>query len=78
MEEDIKTPKFIVLNEKFLKRLEVSEVYEFRAALQTLKAAVYANLEIDLSEKKYYICNQDEPYAQKVIDTILEGESKKI
>jgi len=27
---------------------------------------------------KYYVCNQDEPYAQKVIDIILEGESNKI
>ena len=27
--------------------------------------------------QKYYVCNQDEPYAKKVIDTILEGEDAK-
>jgi hypothetical protein len=27
--------------------------------------------------QKYYICNQDEPYAKEVIDIILKGESLK-
>ncbi|MCK5541688.1 MAG: hypothetical protein KAI40_03275 [Desulfobacterales bacterium] len=27
--------------------------------------------------QKYYVCNQDEPYAQNVIDIILTGESEK-
>lgn len=29
-------------------------------------------------ESKYYVCNQDEPYADKVLDVILEGETAKI
>jgi len=29
-----------------------------------------------LPNNEYYVCNQDEPYAQKVIDIILEGEDK--
>ena len=28
-------------------------------------------------DQKYYVCNQDEPYAQKVIDIIIEGETEK-
>ena len=31
----------------------------------------------DYPDNNYYVCNQDEPYAQKVIDIILEGETKK-
>lgn len=27
--------------------------------------------------QKYYVCNQDEPYAQDVIDIILKGEDEK-
>ena len=26
---------------------------------------------------KYYVCNQDEPYAQDVLNTILLGEERK-
>lgn len=28
-------------------------------------------------KNKYYVCNQDEPYAHKIIETILEGEALK-
>lgn len=87
--------KFIVINEKILKKLtdkynkecgkanllankrEVYQVEDFRSKLQALTVVCYEELGIDLSAKKYYVCNQDEPYAQKVIDTILEGESEK-
>lgn len=27
--------------------------------------------------QKYYVCNQDEPYADEVLKVILEGEKKK-
>jgi len=35
------------------------------------------NLESYLPKNKYYCCNQDEPYADKVIEIILDGERKK-
>jgi hypothetical protein len=28
--------------------------------------------------QKYFVCNQDEPYAKKVLDIILQGENKKM
>lgn len=28
-------------------------------------------------DNEYYICNKDEPYAQKVLDVILQGEDQK-
>ena len=28
-------------------------------------------------EPKYYVCNQDEPYAIDVLNTILKGEERK-
>ena len=31
-----------------------------------------------LPDRKYYVCNQDEPYADKVINIILEGEKDKL
>lgn len=30
-----------------------------------------------LSKNRYIVCNQDEPYAQKVWEAILEGEKEK-
>lgn len=30
-----------------------------------------------LPDHKYYVCNQDEPYAEKVIEIILKGEEEK-
>jgi hypothetical protein len=58
--------KFVVINIKKLDKLSEQE----------------KNVLCDLVQKidcnnKYYVCNQDEPYAQKVIDIILEGEGKK-
>jgi hypothetical protein len=68
--------KFIVINIKHLSELEENEkfkfkVWDFKRALESLNLGLPFN-------KHYYVCNQDEPYAQKVIDTILEGESEKI
>ena len=30
-----------------------------------------------LPDNKYYVCNQDEPYAQDVLDVISRGEDEK-
>ena len=31
-----------------------------------------------IGANKYYVCNQDEPYADKVIQIILNGEDQKL
>lgn len=39
--------------------------------------AVLGQISVYLPDNKYYVCNQDEPYAQKVIDIIIAGETAK-
>ena len=83
--------KFIVINTKFLDKLNKEfnktdnleydfipspDVYKLSQALRDIKYACH-KLGIDLSKKNYYVCNQDEPYAQQVIDIILNGEDEK-
>lgn len=59
--------KFIVINTKHLSRLTYIEI-------DTLKKILFALHNIN----KYYVCNQDEPYSQQVIDIILKGEDAKM
>ena len=59
--------KFIIINKKHLK----NNSDRFRIAFYN------ALHDLDLPNNKYYVCNQDEPYAKKVIDIILKGETKK-
>lgn len=58
--------KFIVINVK--KHLNVEQIKKLSGLLD----------EFDLPDNNYYVCNQDEPYAQKVIDIILKGEDEKL
>lgn len=63
--------KFIVINKKRLS--EVSE----KTALMLIDAInnFSESYETETGKKldqKYFVCNQDEPYAQKVIDIILK------
>lgn len=58
--------KFIVINRKFLSKLPRELEIEFVQQLTKVNEC--------LPNNKYYVCNQDESYAQKVIDIILEGE----
>lgn len=58
--------KYIVIKVKDLKKLTDKQV-------STLS---YLHDKIG-NKNKYYVCNQDEPYADNIINTILEGESKK-
>jgi len=84
--------KFIVINTKFIKQIDnVKEnnvdqnpffpehpaCVELRKALRDYANACKDFLRVDISRKKYYVCNQDEPYAQQVIDIILNGEDEK-
>lgn len=69
--------KFIVFNKSDLIRAKISK--------DLIRALNDIDNQIQLSRirrkanqfPKYYVCNQDEPYAQEVIDTILNGEKVK-
>ena len=67
--------KFLVINWKYLQdtgdALKNLHIGRLRRAIQQLE------MDKILPENKYYVCNQDESYAQKVIDIILNGESQK-
>ena len=54
--------KFFVINKKHLNAFQIDDL-EFLLS------------RFDLPDNKYYVCNQDEPYAQNVIDLILQGEN---
>lgn len=77
--------KFIVINKKYINDLNLKApqglihktVRQFDMALTDLMLHIHKHTGVLLPDKKYYVCNQDESYAQEVIDTILEGESKK-
>ena len=71
--------KFLVINWKYLNidlnkhnDEEVEALLDFTNALKKLH-----NLSLIPKENKYYVCNQDEPYSQQVIDVILAGEDAK-
>ena len=61
--------KFLVVNRKHFKNILGWKCGVVAWALQFIEDHVPKN--------KYYVCNQDEPYANKVIATILEGEAIK-
>jgi len=61
--------KFIVINTKHLNNIPKTRREKFLKELDAIQEW--------LPNNKYYVCNQDEPYAKKVIKTILDGENKK-
>ena len=67
--------KFLVINWKYLKNAKDAKQ---QLLIDRLKRAVkYLQMHKIIPDNKYYVCNQDEPYAQKVIDIILNGENQK-
>lgn len=58
--------KFIVINKKHLRGIPDIIHAKFLLSLEEIKPYI--------PENRYYVCNQDEPYANKVIDIILQGE----
>ena len=71
-----------------IKMADVDQVAEGRGLLfdpftqmtvEQLLEAIRSEREVDgrPTDNKYIICNQDEPYAEKVWQTILEGEDAK-
>lgn len=59
--------RFIVINTKHLKILSDDQLDTFKYLISMMDVG-----------NKYYVCNQDEPYAPSVIKTILEGEKAKL
>lgn len=68
--------KFIVINRKNLGCLNETDYGVFCNIIAQLAVNYEARNGKPL-DHKYYVCNQDEPYAQKVLDVILEGEREK-
>lgn len=82
--------KFIVINTDHIKKMNKAFVgsnaiatpehpacRQLRQAVIDFQVVYYAEFKHELHKNNYYVCNQDEPYSQKVIDTILEGEAEK-
>ncbi len=67
--------KFIVINWKYLQPnsdpIKDLHIGRLKRAIQMLE------MDGSLPDNKYYVCNQDEPYAPFVIDIILRGEELK-
>jgi len=68
-----KENKFLVITLKHLEHLDHKDRVELGKILERLK---YNFPEI--KNKKYIVCNQDEPYAERVWQIILEGEKQKL
>lgn len=72
--------KFIVINWKHLDNTQINNLSEEQLeriiAIDKFREALN-NLSKYLPDNKYYACNQDEPYAEKVLQIILEGEHQK-
>jgi len=71
--------KFLVINLKYLSidlkkhnDEQIEALLDFTNALKKLY-----DLNLIPKKNKYYVCNQDEPYAKQVIDIILTGEDAK-
>lgn len=78
----IKEDEFIVINKKHLRHLAETKagqvfIINLINALNSFCGAYKMKADKDLTLNKYYVCNKDEPYAQKVLEVILEGEMKK-
>ena len=88
MEKPKVEDKFIVINKKRLQELNDASpwgslglgpneyVTAFLGALENLNSA-YMDTGKEMNQK-YWVVNQDEPYADEVIKLILDGEAKKI
>ena len=81
---DFEEDKFIVINRKRLEEMKSIDSDKWRKkyaknAAQHLEDALrlfnnsYKEFVGKKLDQKYYVCNQDEPYAQEVIDCILNN-----
>ena len=63
--------KFIVINRKHFAEKGIPDYL-----LENLQDTL-GKIEAYLPGHKYYVCNQDEPYAQDILAMILKGEEAK-
>lgn len=61
---------FIVIKRDDTKLLSYEQIEALQGILQTIEFHKGRR-------NKYYVCNQDEPYARKVKQVILNGENRK-
>lgn len=61
--------KFFVINKKYLGEIPKELREKFTTALSDIRSY--------LPNNKYYVCNQDEPYASEVLKLILFDEMQK-
>ena len=77
VEVEIKTDAFVVIkNEDILKYLTGTEQEQLAKMLH-----IIATCRLDAGKRpvnSYYVCNVDEPYANKVREVILHGEGDKL
>lgn len=65
--------KFVVINRKYLEESN-------RTIPESIKRIFLSYLDTVnnfIPNNNYYVCTADEPYAKKVLKTILKGEQKK-
>lgn len=58
--------KYIVIKYDWLEKLDEDQLYQLNSILKTID-----------NNNSYYVCNTDEPYANKVLEVILQGEADK-
>ena len=61
-----KPVKYIVIKYDWLDRLDEDQLQNLGDILKTIN-----------TNNSYYVCNIDEPYANRVLDVILQGEAEK-
>jgi hypothetical protein len=66
--------KFIVINIKHLEEIIKNNPLSFDNIIFMHELYKLSKL---LPNNKYYVCNQDEPYASEVFKIISKGEDKK-
>jgi hypothetical protein len=67
--------KFLVLPTKYLDQLSTTNKAHLNYILNRIKVMREEQGKTD--SPKYFVCNQDEPYANDVLNTILLGEERK-
>lgn len=71
--------KFFVLNTKKIIDLPLSDEFnEFVTKISEVVELYESLIGESMENKKYYVCNQDEPYANKVWEIIEKGEDSKL
>lgn len=66
--------KFIVINRKDFKYLSNQQIYYIGSVLNTI---YHSRMDEGKKDNRYYVVNDDEPYADKIRKIIMEGETEK-